>query len=203
MSRMRKGALGAIAALLLTGAISVPAANADLIIPFNNYKVGGALTVKKLKQDVNLPEGSTFNGTANLTTHVLQGHVAIPRFTSTIKIAGVPTKVTTELEEVQPVQGTLALTSTATEIHATTSAILHIRKLQLGLLSVPTTCQTKTPVVLAMDFVGPLVYPIAFDGTTTIPPITHCGLLGPTLTALMSGPDNPYHLTLAPPPPAH
>ena len=29
MSRMHKGALGAIAALLLTGAISVPAANAD------------------------------------------------------------------------------------------------------------------------------------------------------------------------------
>ena len=66
----------------------------------------------------------------------------------------------------------------------------------------PTTCRTREPIVLSMDHEGPLTYPVAFDGTTTIPRLRGCGLLGPTLSALMSGPDNPYHLTLAPPPPA-
>ena len=201
MSRMRKGALGAAAAIVVSGAVSAPAANADVIIQFNNYQVGGSLTVKKLDQDVNLPAGSTFNGTANLTTHRLDGHVAIPRFTSTITIAGIPTQVTTQLKEVHPVKGTLTLGQSATQINATTSAWLYIRKLHLGELSVPTTCRTANPILLHMDFDGPLFYPIAFDGTTTIPPLIHCGLLGPTLSTLMSGPDNPYHLTLAPPAP--
>jgi hypothetical protein len=201
MTRMRKAALGALTAILATAAISVPAANADLVIPFNNYKVGGSLTVKKLAQAVSLPDGSTFNGTANLTTHVLEGHVFVPQFTSTINVAGIPTEVTTKLKEVKPVLGTIGVTSTAATIHATTSAILRIRKMKLGLLSVPTTCRTERPILLTMDFTGPLIYPIAFDGTTTIPKLTNCGLLGPTLTALMSGPDNPYHITLAPPTP--
>jgi hypothetical protein len=196
---MCKGGLGAIAAIAVSGAIWAPAANADFVIAFNDYHVGGSLTVKKLKQDVNLPAKSRFNGTVNLTTHELQGHVAIPRFTSTIKIAGIPTEVTTQLKEVQPVQGTFTFGQSATQIDATTSATLYIRKLQLGLLSVRTTCRTADPILLNMDFDGPLVYPIAFDGATTIPRLVHCGVLGPTLTALMSGPDNPYHLTLAPP----
>ena len=42
-------------------------------------------------------------------------------------------------------------------------------------------------------------YPLAFDGTTTIPHLTGCGLLGPTLGTLLSGPGNAYHVTLAPP----
>jgi hypothetical protein len=65
---------------------------------------------------------------------------------------------------------------------------------------VPTTCRTAEPIVLTMNYDGPLAFPLAFDGTTTIPRLTGCGLLGPTLGALLSGPDNPYHLTLGPPP---
>lgn len=203
MSRMRKGALGAVAAVLLSGAISVPAANADVVLPFDNYQVGGSLNVKKLdNQAIDLPSGSTFNGTANLTTNRLLGHVSIPEFTSTVTIAGIPTQVTSELEEVRPVGGTIRFVARGIRMHATTSAILHLRKLSLGLVGVPTTCQTRQPILLTMDYVGPLFYPIAFDGTTTIPPLTRCGVLGPTLTALMSGPDNAYHLTLAPPAPA-
>ncbi len=202
MSRMRNTALGATAAILCSAAISAPAASADVIVPFNDFRVGGSLTVKKLSQSVDLPPGSTFNGRANLTTQRLRGNVFIPEFTSTLDILGVPTQVTTELEQVRPVMGTLAIGSTGTSIHATTSAILHLRKVRIGLLSVPTTCRTREPIVLSMDHEGPLTYPVPFDGTTTIPRLRGCGLLGPTLSALMSGPDNPYHLTLAPPPPA-
>lgn len=201
MSRVRKAVLFLVLALAAVCAIAVPTASAaDTVVPFTNYQVGGSLTVKKLNQSINLPAGSTFNGSANLTQGTLSGHVAIPEFTSTIRVLGVPTQVTTQLTEAQPVQGTVKLDPDfTTHIRSTTSAILHIRKLRLGLLSVPTTCRTAEPIVLTMNYDGPFAFPIAFNGTTTIPRLTGCGLLGPTLGTLLSGPDNPYHVTLAPP----
>jgi hypothetical protein len=201
MSRVRKAILSLSLALAAVCAIAVPTASAaDTVVPFTNYQVGGSLTVKKLNQSINLPAGSTFNGSANLTQGTLSGHVSIPEFTSTIRVLGIPTQVTTQLTEAQPVQGTVKLDPDfTTHIRSTTSAILHIRKLRLGLLSVPTTCRTAEPIVLTMNYDGPFAFPIAFDGTTTIPPLTGCGLLGPTLGTLLSGPGNAYHITLAPP----
>ena len=201
MSRVRRAVLGAAAALLAAGVVSVPAASAaDIVLPFTNYKVAGSLTVKKLNQSITLPPGSTFNGQANITTQQLTGHVFIPEFTSTIRVLGVPTQVTTKLEEAQPVQGTVTVDPNFNvHLRSTTSAILRIKKLRLGLLGVPTTCRTAEPIVLTMNYDGPLVYPLAFDGTTTIPRLTGCGLLGPTLGTLLSGPGNAYHVTLAPP----
>lgn len=200
MSRVRRAVLGTAVALLAAGAVSVPAASAaDVVLPFTNYKVGGSLTVKKLDQSITLPDGSTFNGSANLTTQQLSGHVSIPEFTSTIRVLGIPTQVTTKLDEAQGAQGTIALDETGVHIRSTTSAILRIKKLRLGLLSVPTTCRTADPIELTLNYDGPLSYPLAFDGTTTISSLTGCGLLGPTLGALLSGPGNAYHVTLAPP----
>jgi hypothetical protein len=201
MSRVRRAVLGTAVALLAAAVVSVPAASAaDFVLPFTNYKVGGSLTVKKLNQSITLPEGSTFNGSANLTTSQLSGNVFIPEFTSTIKVLGIPTQVTTKLDQAQPVQGTIKVDPNFTiHIRSTTSAILRIKKLRLGLLGVPTTCRTAEPIVLTLNYDGPLAYPIAFDGATTIPHLTGCGLLGPTLGTLLSGPGNAYHITLAPP----
>jgi hypothetical protein len=163
-------------------------------------KVGGSLTVKKLNQSITLPAGSTFNGSANLTTSELSGNVFIPELTSTIRVLGVPTQVTTKLDEAQPVRGTIKVDPNFTiHIRSTTSAILRIKKLRLGLLSVPTTCRTAEPIVLTLNYDGPLAFPLAFDGTTAIPHLAGCGLLGPTLGVLLSGPGNTSHVTLAPP----
>jgi hypothetical protein len=201
MSRVRRALLCTIAALAAATVLAVPSASAqDIVLPFTDYQVGGNLTVKKLNQSITLPEGSTFNGTANLTTNELQGDVFIPEFTSTIKVLGIPTQVTTKLEQAQPVQGTVALNGSNLSIRSTSSAILRIKKLRLGLLSVPTTCRTAEPVVLTLNYEGPLAFPLAFDGVTTIPRLTGCGLLGPTLGTLLSGPGNAYHVTLSPPP---
>lgn len=201
MSRVRRAVLGTAVALLAAAVVSVPAASAaDVILPFSNYKVGGSLTVKKLNQSIELPPGSTFNGWANITQQTLIGNVFIPEFTSTVKVLGVPTKVTTKLEQVQPVQGSVAVDPNFNvHLRSTTSALLRIKQLRLGLLSVPTTCRTAEPLVLTLNYDGPLVYPLNFTGTTTIPRLTGCGLLGPTLGTLLSGPGNPYHLTLQPP----
>jgi hypothetical protein len=201
MSRVRRGMLGIAVALLAAAVVSVPAASAaDVILPFTNYQVAGSLTVKKLHQSITLPPGSTFNGQANITTQQLTGDVFIPEFTSTVRVLGIPTQVTTKLEQVQPVQGTVTVDPDfQVHLRSTTTALLRIKKLRLGLLSVPTTCRTAEPIVLTLNYDGPLVYPLAFDGTTTIPRLTGCGLLGPTLGTLLSGPGNPYHVTIAPP----
>jgi hypothetical protein len=201
MSRARRAVLALAAALLAACVVSVPAASADdLVLPFTNYQVGGSLTVKKLNQSITLPDGSTFNGSANLTTQQLSGHVSIPEFTSTIRVLGIPTHVTTKLDEAQPLQGTITVEPNFNiHIRSTTSAILRITKLRLGLLGVPTTCRTAEPVQLTLNYDGPLAYPLHFKGATTIPPLTGCGLLGPTVGALLSGPGNEYDITLAPP----
>jgi hypothetical protein len=201
MSRVRRGMLGIAVALLAAAVVSVPAASAaDVVLPFTNYQVAGSLTVKKLHQSITLPPGSTFNGQANITTQQLTGDVFIPEFTSTVRVLGIPTQVTTKLEQVQPVQGTVTVDPDfQVHLRSTTTALLRIKKLRLGLLSVPTTCRTAEPIVLTLNYDGPLVYPLAFDGTTTIPRLTGCGLLGPTLGTLLSGPGNPYHVTIAPP----
>jgi hypothetical protein len=201
MPRLRKTLLGTAVALLAACAVSLPAASAaDFVVPLTNYQVGGSLTLAKLNQSINLPPGSTFNGSANLTSQQISGHVSIPEFTSTIRVLGIPTRVTTRLDEAQPLQGSVVVDPDRTlHVRASTSAILRIRKLSIGLLSVPTTCRTASPVVLATNFDGPFSLSLAFDGTTTIPPLTGCGLLGPTLGLLLSGPGNAYHLTLSPP----
>jgi hypothetical protein len=200
MPRLRKTLLGTAAALLAACAVSVPAASADTVLQFTNYQVGGTLTLAKLHQSISLPPGSTFNGSANLTTQQISGHVSVPEFTSTLTILGIPTHVTTKLEEAQPLQGTVSLDPDFTlHLRANTSAILRIKNLRIGLLSVPTTCRTAAPIVLTTNFDGRLAFPLAFDGTTTIPSLTGCGLLGPTLGLLLSGPGNAYHLTLSPP----
>jgi hypothetical protein len=198
MSRARRAALALAVSLAAACAVSVPTASAaDVVLPFENYKVGGSLTVRKLNQSINLPSGATFNGSANVTQGTLSGHVSIPEFTSTIRVLGIPTRVTTKLEEAQPVQGTVKLDpDLTTHIRSTTSAILRIKALRIGLLSVPTTCRTAEPIVLTLNYDGPFAFPIDFNGTTTIPRLTGCGLLGPTLGTLLSGPGNAYHVTL-------
>jgi hypothetical protein len=201
MTRVRKAAFGTAVALLAAGVVSVPAASAaDIVLPFTDYKVAGSLTVKKLNQSITLPPGSTFNGSANLTTQQLSGNVFIPEFTSTVRVLGIPTQVTTKLDQVQPVQGTVSLDSNFNvHLRSTTTALLRIKKLRLGLIGVPTTCRTAEPILLTLDYDGPLVYPLAFNGTTTIPRLTGCGLLGPTLGSLLSGPGNAYHVEISPP----
>ena len=78
----------------------------------------------------------------------------------------------------------------------------------MGILAIeaPTQCVTSEPVTLALtdDETDKEVLEKAnFSGTTTIPPMTCEGLAGlvegPALTALMSGPENPFVLGIKKP----
>jgi hypothetical protein len=199
MFRMRSmwcAVLGVFCAAL----VAAGPASADAVVPLQNYAVGGTLGLAKLGQNVTLPAGSAFNGSADITTGQLTGHVSVPTFTATIRVLGIPTQATLQLVEAQPAQGTFTLNADGTvTVDSSTSSTIYIRRLGLGLISVPSTCHTSAPVVLNLTSTGTLAGGFAFDGTTTIPPLTGCGPLGPTLSLLLSGPGNPYHITLAPP----
>ena len=188
--------------------IAAPAAqSADAVIPFNNWQVGGTLGLKKLNQNIQLPASSTFNGEANITQGTISGHTAIPDFTTPVKLLGlVPTQVALSIKETSPTAGTLHFDPQANGIvDASVAADVRIRKLSLLGLSVPpgANCHTSSPVVLPLHGSAPLtklgIDGISFTGTYTLPRLTGCGLLTPTLNLLMAGPNNPFSLALKPP----
>jgi hypothetical protein len=195
-----------VAAVIASGlAAGVPAASADTVIPFTNWQVSRNLSLAKLDQSVNLPARSTFNGSVDLTTDTLSGNVNIPQFTSQLSVLGVPADATLQFVPVQPVIGTFTLGSPNSTIAASTSAIIRIARLSSPLLPilnlVPPSCETASPVVLPLDFSGPvsLTSPLTFRGTTTIPLLRDCGLATPLLDGLMSGPGNAFTVTISPP----
>jgi hypothetical protein len=204
MSRLRYRVAALAVAVVGLCAIAAPAAQADAIIPFTNWQVGGSLGVKKLNQSIQLPAGSTFNGNANLTQGTISGSTKIPDFTATVRVLGVPTRIALSIKEVTPTSGTLSLNPDGTvTTDVTVKSDLRIRRLSLGLLSIPpgANCHTSSPVQLPLHFHGPLDLAggFTFNGTYVIPKLTGCGLLTPTLNLLMAGPNNPFTLTLKPP----
>jgi hypothetical protein len=117
---------------------------------------------------------SNFNGSLELTTRQLTGHVTVPEFTTRLKALALPVDATLQLVEVQPVTGHVTCGSPNITIGATTSATLKIRRLSSSLLPlnlVGHACQTSEPVVLPLHYVGPptLFTGFTFNGTTTIP----------------------------------
>ncbi len=186
------------------GAASAASA-ADFVVPFNNWAVSGSLTIAKLHQSATLPPGGTFNGSADLTTGTLTGDVSIPQFTTQLTVLGVPVDATLQFVEAKPASGTVAVSSGTATINATASAFVKLTRLSSPFLPVlnlaGNSCQTSSPVVLPLNYSGPLSLTtgFTFNGTTTIPPLEHCGLATPLLNLLMAGPNNPFTVTIAPP----
>ena len=215
----------ALAALAVVGAMLLAASQASaftITTTFSNWKVTGSLTPKKLNEPVTLPEGSTFNGTAEIflgkpTTGTMTGTVFVPPFKAPVKLLGlVPTTVGTTFTQVGPANGTILsdpeTADCAGQAGAGCLTVKVLTKANLGFtsagvegLSVPTQCVTAEPVsfelvehqtLSELILTGP-----HFAGTTTIPEIKCEGLefaLGLVYTQLLSGPENPYQLSIAP-----
>jgi hypothetical protein len=201
LARRRRSGLVAAVVVLATMTAAAPASAQT--IPFDHWKASGTLTIKKLNQGVAFPAGSEFNGSLDVPTRRLTGHVTVPVFKSRLTVFGIPADATLELVETAPVAGTVVLGGTTT-IDATSSFVIRIRRLAspwLPLNLVASRCQTASPVTLQLHYSGPPDFAngFAFAGTTTIPRLTGCGLTTPLLTALMSGPGNPFSVRLTPP----
>jgi hypothetical protein len=207
MARLRYR-LAVLAVSLLALGASAPAAQADLIASFKNWKVAGKLGVKKLNQDIVLPSGSLFNGTANLTTGAIQGHTTIPDFDATLTILGIPQTASLSITEAAPATGTLTPNPDGTvDTDVTVSNIIRVRKLGIGGLGlgIPAgaNCRSSSPVVLPLHTTSTvndlLERGATFSGTYTITKLTGCGLLTPVLNTLMAGPNNQFAVSMKPP----
>jgi hypothetical protein len=190
---------------VVAGLSAVTAASAATF-SFTNWTTSGSLTIAKLRQSVPLPAGSTFNGTLDFSTNKLTGHVSIPQFTARLSVLGIPVNATLQFVEAQPVTGSVTIGAPNSTINATASATIKITRLSSPLLPVLNlagpSCQTSSPVVLPLNATGPtlgLFSGVTFNGTTTIPPLQGCGLATSLLTLLMSGPNNAFSVSIAPP----
>jgi hypothetical protein len=175
---------------------------------FQNWKLTGSVTVKKLKQSINLPEGCTFNGHAFIPGE-LEGNTFCPPFTAKIKLLGLlPTTLGLTLTQAEPTHGTITPGHTSGNLlfKATSKQNIGITSLGLLGLTIPTNCTTETPVVFPLELEAPataLATGATFTGETTLPNVKCQGgllgsLLGKVISALLSGPNNPFTLTIKP-----
>jgi hypothetical protein len=194
---------------------------------FNNWVVAGSLEPKKLHEPINLPPGSTFNGSASIqyenafeNVHgTLSGTVSVPPFEAELRLLGiVPTKVGVTFEQVGPAEGTVTgLPSSNCPRSGTLDPCVNVSvptKVNVGLtfveplgLKLPTHCRTSEPIEFQLSgdqtLLELVIFGPQFSGTATIPPISCEGpealTLAPALTLVMSGPDNPYSIEISPP----
>jgi hypothetical protein len=205
MARLRSRLAALAVSVVALGAIAAPAAQAQTI-SLTNWQVSGSLGIKKLNQDIPLPAGSTFNGSVNLDQgHDHRGHDGA-RFHRNRDGAGYsaahrPFDQGGRLAErhVHPQSD-----GTAT-VNVDVAQDIRIKRIRIGLLSLPAgfNCHTSSPVVLPLHATAPLgtalSQGLSFSGTYNLPPLTGCGLLTPTLNLLMSGPNNPFNVSIKPP----
>src|SRR5262245_39460755 len=115
MSRKTICALALSLAAVLALTVAVASASA-FPAHFENYKVRGTLTPKKLNQTITLPTGS-FNGEAQLNfvpepgggfgvEGPLVGVTELPPFTAEVKVFGLPAKLATKFTA-EPANGSI------------------------------------------------------------------------------------------------
>ena len=183
---------------------------------YNGWVVSGTLTDKRLGQAITLPSGSTFNGSGELNNETgagsVTGNVSIPAFTAPLKLFGVlPVSLGVSLTQSGAISGTVA----KSEVVPGAESLSLPLKLNVGLTSVaalglkiPVNCATAEPLALPLASTLTreelLLTGWSFSGTATLSTI-HCegGLLGrlfgAVLSALLSGPENAYALSIKPP----
>jgi hypothetical protein len=218
---------GILAAIGATALATTPASAGTLKQSFNNWVVSGSLTPKKLNEPVILPEGSTFNGSAEFVfsgyfeniSGALTGTVFVPPFNASLKLLGlVPTTVGVTFTQVGSAEGTIESVPNSScpefsrfdscvHVSVPTRATVGITYTEPLGIKLPTNCETSEPITFSLSANVTLLELIVrgphFSGTATIPSIRCTGpealVLAPVLTTLMSGPDNPYELAIAPP----
>jgi hypothetical protein len=183
---------------------------------YTNWVLSGSLTDQNANQTINLPGGSTFNGSGevNLETGAgsVKGSLSVPAFTAPIKLFGsIPASLGMTVTDAVPIEGSLTKSATTSgDETLKASAKLDVGITSVGLLGlkISTECTTSEPIALGLVDTLPLEELLKtgwhFSGTATLPRLTCQGgflgsILGPVLTALISGPQNPYTLTISAP----
>jgi secretory lipase len=190
-------------------ASTAPPKGGDFVMALDEWKLAGRVHLATLDADVNLPAASTFTAETNLTAETLDGDLAVPELDSPINLFGILPLTARVALEPAGTTGSVSLdTDGQLHIDGTAQATIVVRSLSLfGVPIMATPCRTQTPVEFPLTFDGPVSAlgggTLSFAGTATIPTMVGCesDFIGAFVGPLMTGPDNTYTYTVAPPDP--
>jgi hypothetical protein len=178
----------------------------DLVIPLPAWQLKGSVTEKKSGISVEVPAGSTLSAQGDVTTETLTAQLSIPPLDQTVKILGIPIKIKGALTPVGTIAGKVSLSDSGVLSQtAQGAANMLVGSVGLGIFTVPVGCQTKEPIQLPLSITEPVnaleTGGFGINTEVTVPEFGGCGLFGPVLSSLMSGPGNPISINASPPPP--
>lgn len=188
---------------------AAPKANANpgggnFVVSLKDWALTGNMTLATMQnQVVTLPDASSLKVDSDMTAQALKnGVMTVPDFVATLKVLGINTKVGLRIAQVGGLDGSVSL-DTSGKLHIHGAAKVNISITSLDGIGVG-SCTTETPVVLPLNFDGPVsdlgAGGLAFSGTTTFPKIKGC-LTSSIITSLMSGPGQSYRFMVKPPAP--
>jgi len=178
----------------------------DLTVALNNWTLSGTAGLKKLGQSATIPAGSTFNGTADVTSGDLDGAINIPPFNTTVTIAGIGVKTALSLVPTGNVTGTVSLDDNG-DLHlfGIAPVIVHIKSLSAFGAQFGTNCVSDHTMHIPIKYDGSIgnlgAGKLTSNTIATFPNFTNCGIYGPILDTLISGGGNAFNLTETPPAP--
>lgn len=178
----------------------------DLIVPLPAWNVTGSVKEKKSGISIEVPKGSTLTAEGDLTNEKLTASFSIPPFRQTITVLGLPVQVSGTLTPTGPATGSVSLTNEGVlSESAVGAAFMKVASIALGFIQIPIGCTSSEPLSLPLSVSEPVNQLSSGNFSTTsevtVPSFSGCGLFGPVLTSLMSGPENTITLTVTPPPP--
>jgi hypothetical protein len=178
----------------------------DLIIKLVNWTLSGKVTERSGIAE-ELPSGSTLSAEADASTGKLVSTLSIPPINQTMDVGLLPVTVSGALTPTGPATGTFAFSEYGNEVSESAEGKANelVKGVKIGLLNLPIGCKTVEPINLPLTLKEPTnelaIGNFAFKAEVTVPPFGECGLLGPVLSALTSGPGNTVEITASPPAP--
>jgi pimeloyl-ACP methyl ester carboxylesterase len=178
----------------------------DLIVPLPAWQLTGSVTEKKSGISIEIPKGATLSAQGDITTETLTADLSVPPINQTIRIFGIPVTVKGSLTPTGTITGKVSLSDEGVfSQSAQGAANMRVGSVGLGFFQVPVGCTTAEPIQLPLSIAEPVnalsVGSFAITTEVTVPEFGGCGLFGPILSSLMSGPGNTIKMTAAPPPP--
>jgi hypothetical protein len=182
-------------------------------LAIQNWVVAGTLNLRKINQQITLPAGSTFNGSANLNVETLKGpitgSISVPPFSESVLAFGGSIKIGLEFTEAGAIEGSVDKSTTVEGDLALSlpyKTNIAITSVEVDGELIPSKCVTEGPIsfnLLTDLTLQEFLTGWHFVGTTAIPSVKCEGAankhLSKVFTELFSGPNNHYSISITPP----
>lgn len=177
----------------------------NFVVSLDEWPLDARIDLATLGQPVQLPEASTFTADTDMTAGTLDGTLSVPNFATKLKIL-VNLDVNLSVVPVGRTTGSASLDNNGQlSVNGLAKTDITVRSAGFGWLQIPFGCRTSSPVEFPVNFNGPISSlgngGLSFEGETTFPRLTDCGLFNGLFTTLMSGPGQQYSFNIAPPAP--